>query len=847
MSNKANAVHTLCFVLFSAFSISLKAEVKFNPKMLGLESDEVKNIDLDYFSKQGGQTPGPYEVDIYLNQNYIDTRRINFVADKDHKGSIRPEFSLKQLSELGIKVDSSTKIVDESSPLPEAIGKYVSSATAVFNVKNLKLEIAVPQLSLDRVAKGSISPELWDDGINALLLNYNYNGSQSRDLNGNGDSENDFLGIHSGINLKAWRLRYDGNLTRSETSNDGDSSNNNDNGLHWNSLNTYLQRNFNVLQGSQMTLGEYNTLGDLFDSMQFTGMQFASDDDMLPDTMQSFAPTISGIARTTSLLTIRQRGNVVYQTTVPAGPYSIGDLYSTGGSGDLQVTLKGSDGQINEYTVPYSTLPILQREGRYKFSLTGGKYRTGNDNSESPDFLEGTLRAGLPGEFTIYGGTQYSEKYNSYLFGLGKDIGNMGAISLDSTYSNSDLDDESVSGTKNRLQYQKEFTSTDSTFNLAINKYSSGYYSFSDRQDENSTSGSDLEIFDRTHSKKDEYSMSLTQHFQEWGSISFSGYTKSYYDSNDDEKNWQVSYAGNIAYVNYSIAYSETDNSSITDKDKVLSLNLSVPLDRLLSNNSMWLNYNMSSEKHGKTSHNIGLSGTMLDDKNLSYSVTQGISSGDDSSGNSGVANMNYKGGYGNGNLGYSYDPDSRQISYGIQGGMLLHADGITLSQPMNETVVLVKAPGASNVRVENNSGVHTDWRGYTVVPYAQPYRKNRVYLDTRTFGNDIDMDKNINYVIPTKGAVVLAKYSTKVGHRALFRIKDILGKAVPFGAIASVDNGDSNITGIVDESGIVYLTGLSDTGVITIKWNDRDHCSAGFNLPSSDNNSVEQQDLVCK
>ncbi|PCQ96192.1 hypothetical protein CQA61_29970, partial [Klebsiella pneumoniae] len=32
------------------------------------------------------------------------------------------------------------------------------------------------------------------------------------------------------------------------------------------------------------------------------------------------------------------------------------------------------------------------------------------------------------------------------------------------------------------------------------------------------------------------------------------------------------------------------------------------------------------------------------------------------------------------------------------------------------------KAPGAGGVKVENQTGVRTDWRGYAVLPYATEY-----------------------------------------------------------------------------------------------------------------------------
>ena len=34
---------------------------------------------------------------------------------------------------------------------------------------------------------------------------------------------------------------------------------------------------------------------------------------------------------------------------------------------------------------------------------------------------------------------------------------------------------------------------------------------------------------------------------------------------------------------------------------------------------------------------------------------------------------------------GYGYDKHSERLSYGLQGGILAHADGVTLSQPLGK------------------------------------------------------------------------------------------------------------------------------------------------------------------
>ncbi len=61
----------------------------------------------------------------------------------------------------------------------------------------------------------------------------------------------------------------------------------------------------------------------------------------------------------------------------------------------------------------------------------------------------------------------------------------------------------------------------------------------------------------------------------------------------------------------------------------------------------------------------------------------------------------------------------------------------ITLSQPLGDTNVLIKAPGAGGVRIENQTGILTDWRGYAVMPYATVYRYNRIALFTYQYDGE--------------------------------------------------------------------------------------------------------------
>ncbi|MEJ1794007.1 fimbria/pilus outer membrane usher protein, partial [Escherichia coli] len=87
--------------------------------------------------------------------------------------------------------------------------------------------------------------------------------------------------------------------------------------------------------------------------------------------------------------------------------------------------------------------------------------------------------------------------------------------------------------------------------------------------------------------------------------------------------------------------------------------------------------------------------------------------------GNSTSMNADYKTTYGEMSGGMSQDKYQQTVNIGLQGGVLAHANGITLSQPLSETIALVKAPGTHGTRITNQTGVETDFRGYAVVPFV--------------------------------------------------------------------------------------------------------------------------------
>lgn len=822
-----------------------QAELYFNPRFLA--DDPAAVADLSSFEKGQELPPGTYRMDIYLNDGFMTTRDVTFSAGENGHG-LMPCLTRGQLASMGL---NTAAIKGMEALEPDACVPFtemIKDATIRLDVGQQRLYLTIPQAYMGNQARGYISPELWDNGITAGLLNYNFTGNNVQNRVG-GSSQYAYLNLQSGLNVGAWRLRD--NSTWSYSS--GSTSEN-----KWQHVNTWLERDITPFR-SRLTLGDSYTNGDVFDGINFRGAQLASDDNMLPDSQKGFAPVIHGIARGTAQVSIKQNGYEIYHSTVPPGPFTINDLYAAGNGGDLQVAIKEADGSVQSFTVPYSSVPVLQREGHTRYALTAGKYRSGNDLQEDPTFFQSTLMHGLPAGWTLYGGTQLADRYRAFNLGVGKNMGDLGALSVDITQANAMLpDDSEQQGQSVRFLYNKSLSELGTNIQLVGYRYSTqGYYSFADttyqRMSGHSVVTEDgpvyvkpkfTDYYNLAYSKRGKVQVSVTQQLGRTATLYVSGSRQSYWGTDSADEQFQVGLNTAVSDINWTLSYSLTKNAWQDGRDQMLAVNVNIPFSHWLRSDSqsVWrhasASYSMSDDLNGRMSNLAGLYGTLLEDNNLSYSVQTGYASGGEgSSGSTGYAALNYRGGYGNANVGYSHSDSLKQLYYGMSGGVLAHANGVTLSQPLNDTVVLVSAPGAEGTRIENQTGVRTDWRGYAVLPYATEYRENRVALDTNSLADNVDLDDAVVNVVPTHGAIVRAKFKTRVGMKLLMTLTH-RGKLVPFGAV--VTSADNQNSSIVADNGLVYLSGMPLAGKVQVVWGEGDdaRCVADYRIP---NESLEQ------
>jgi outer membrane usher protein len=833
----------------------------FDPGLLSLSGDQVAATDLSAFETSGKIPPGTYTVTLFVNQ--VERGQRTLVFNADAKGDVHPELTPAFLHEEGINTEVLPTFVGlpKSEPVKN-LATLIPESRVRFDLAQLRLELSIPQIAMQSNAQGSVDPALWDAGVPALLFSYNVNGGRNWQSAQTGmdkrTNTNLFGTVQGGANLQAWRLRS--TMTYMRNTSNGDSmASQTTQRTDFN--NTYLQRDIVAWQ-SEVLIGENSTANDVFDSVPFRGGRLNSSDDMLPNSLRGFAPVISGIAQSNARVTVSQNGNVVYQTYVAPGPFRIEDLFQTGGGGDLTVTITESDGTVRTQSVAYSTLPVMRRPGSLKYELTAGRYNGGvTEGSQEATFVQGTAIYGLPHNVTLYGGGLVAKDYASLVVGSGISLGYFGALSADITTSSATLQgqDDRKSGTSYRVRYAKSLLETGTSVDLAAYRYSTRhYYSFADFNN----TGYQLRdgqvpwALDRQRSA---FQVRISQQLGKWGALNLSASRNDYWGNDKVMNTVSAGYNGSYRGVSYMLAYGIDrikGNNNDWPENRQLSLNVQVPLSLFSPTSPLsraYTSYQMTHSNHGQVQQQTGVSGVALDDR-MSYSVMQGWSNGQDSS-NSSTLNAGYLGSKGALNGGYSYSSSNRSLNLGGSGALLVHPGGVTLSQMLGSSVAVVSAPGAAGTQVMNGGSVQTDSRGYAVVPYLSNYQSNTVSLNPATLPDDVDITQSSVNVYPTKGAVVLANFSTRVGYQALLTLSRNNGQPVPFGSLVTVGNtpGSELNTGIVGDGGQVYLSGLPEQGKLRVTWGQDagQQCRVSYslvNMPAaSQRNPIRTLTVPCE
>lgn len=798
-------------IIFSMYGLSTPLwateTIEFNTEVLDLE--DKNNIDLKQFSRAGYIMPGTYSFTLKVNGEQLSEVSVPFYSPEDDPQASQACISTEIEEQLGLTSSAKKELTwwhdGECLALQSLPGMQVSGDLATSS-----LYVSIPQAYLEYTAPNWDPPSRWDEGITALMLDYNVNGNATKSYSSNSDSYALNGNGVVGVNLGAWRFRADWQGRLNHITGSGDAVNKD---FDWNRF--YAYRALPSL-AAKLVLGEDYLVSNIFDSFRFIGASIRSELNMLPPNLRGYAPEVTGIAKTNATVIVSQQGRVLYETQVAPGPFRIQDL-SDAVSGKLDVTVEEQDGTTQSFQVDTASLPYLTRPGQIQYKVALGQPTNYLRHSEGDSFVTGEFSWGVNNGWSLFGGSLNSKNYNALSLGIGRDLLAFGALSFDITQSFARLPHMgNLNGGSYRINYSKRFESIDRTIQFAGYRFSErDFMSMSDFLNT-------LKTGQRYGGSKELYTISLNKNFGDLGLSLYLNYNHQTYWDQPDNDYYSIMLSkyidiGPIKNVSINLLANRSIYNGVNDDS--LYLSTSFPL-----NNGANVGYSLSSSRYDTTNR-----ATYYD--RINDRTTYQLSAGSSRKGGTGSAFVTHQADVARLTANVSY-MHNQYSAFGLSasGGMTLTPEGGGLHRlnTLGGTRMLVDTDGVSDVPIKGiGAPITSNMFGKAVVGDVSSYYRNKAQIDLNMLPDNVDAQQSVVQATLTEGAVGYRHFAVVSGQKAMTVLRLPDGSHPPFGA--QIQNSKGQNTGIVGDAGSAYISGINPQSVMTVTWGEDKTCQVTF------------------
>lgn len=224
--------------------------------------------------------------------------------------------------------------------------------------------------------------------------------------------------------------------------------------------------------------------------------------------------------------------------------------------------------------------------------------------------------------WSLYGGSQLSQHYQSVAIGVGRDLSMFGALSFDINQSFAKLSERDKQGRSYRVNYSKSFDEVKTNITFAGYRFTDEDYRTLSQTMEERRTGQDA------YSPKESYQIYLNKYFDNF-SLSLNYQHNTFWNSRSQTQygiyaNTRFSLSKvKIRDINLTLSAFRSQREGVNDD--TLSLYMSVPFDQ--GGNLTFSEQYTKTDGKGRYSHNVGYSGY---DEGLSYSMNAGLTHGKD-------------------------------------------------------------------------------------------------------------------------------------------------------------------------------------------------------------------------
>lgn len=747
-----------------------------------------------YFRKAPRFSEGGRVVDLSVNGERIGLTDARF----DSEGELC--FTRNFLERAGLQVPSS--VVDKGVPADQACHDFLADypkTVTTLRPGNEEVALLVPTDALREARRG---PASYARGGTAALLNYDIQAvnSHSRQDTSRYLSASTEVGFNVGDWIARSRQLYISN-DRSTTAEH---------------LYAYAQRDFSPL-ASTFQIGQISGTNPVFGGVQLLGAQ------LFPDGIQSGAANhgvvVEGQAFSQSRVEVRQSGALIYTTVVPEGPFALNNLPLLNGTSDLQVTVVETRGGQRSFVVPAasfrSAVPIASG-----YTASIGKVRDVEGvGAKEPILAMGSGTWSVGKSSALSAGLQGSDTYNSVGLALDSSFTQRFSIGVRNNLSRENI--QKLKGARNSISLGAALPG-DIQMALSATTQTPGYRDVLDTlmPGQRSAQGSRF---------KNQYTAGFSWADPQLGGFSI-GYTRgSYFNSNTTQHvygawNKSFQYATVGVTVDSQIGQSPSPNDSKRNDDGVgVRLQVSVPLgaDRSLT----------SYARRQGARASIGAAYDERIDESLNYQVRSDHDLGSNATQTLG-GNLNATSRYSQLGVGFNRDSSSTSYSGQLQGAVVAHAAGVTLSPYRVEDTFGVASVGdISGARIATPQGpVWTDPWGNAVIAGLPAYQASLLEVEGKTLPRQVDIKNGTKVVEAGRGSFNKVEFDVVKVRRVLLRAVDSQGQPLSQGA-AVMGAENAFLTTVVGD-GMIFLSQVDASQTLKVSSPSSPICSLQLDLP---------------
>jgi outer membrane usher protein len=529
-------------------------------------------------------------------------------------------------------------------------------------------------------------------------------------------------------------------------------------------------------------------------AVRFGGVQYSTNFTTQPGYITFPSLATNGQAALPSTVDVFVNNALVAQRQVPPGPFSITNIPTVNGSGNVQLVVRDLFGREQLISQPFYASVNLLKAGLEDFSYEAG-FERNNFGVESFDYghavASATYRRGLTDQLTGEVRGEASRDLGVAGVALGYLIADVGVVTANAVASGGGGGSGGLGG----IGFQRQ------TGRFSV--LAQGQWSSSSFRQIGATTDSPVPLR--------QWSASVGYQFDRYGSASAT-YVAQDFRTKDSVHVLSGGYSvglGPWAFLNLTVA-----KTFGVHGDVALGATITVPFgDRTIA--AVAYNGVRESSQGNTDDTSFTLQRNLPVGEGYGYRIVAHTHDEITASGT-------WQNNIGTYTLDVSRFQGSNAERVNVAGGIGYVGGHAFLSRQITDSFGVVRVADYPGVAVlqDNQPVGRTDANGYAVLPQLRAYDINRVSIDQQDLPLDATLDSLKMESVPYYRSGLLFDFPVRRSHGATLRIRLDDGAPIPSGAIVRIAGRDEEFP--VGLEGEAYLTGLEEENHLSASWKGR-------------------------